>query len=470
MGNMNAGIILAGQAPDIGGSMAQGINNANAFNTVNRQNALADLYQSQGAGILAGDQNALNALAGHDPAAALGIQQTQQGMQFAENQDARLTRAEQRQVAQQAAGLSAAELTQQTQAWEDAIAMGMAANSPQEWDAIVGQSMPELVGQFENRPALVNKAIGIVEVMKLAASAEPTDEYGRYAAEEQAAGRQPLTRIEFAHAKRGAGTVVYGPDGTPIVSIGGQGGVVPTGQNTDTTATPRDADTLMSKLSEADAAAIRKGREAAVTAETLGGIAEQLEVLAPKVGYTGPGGGIYGAVDDLVGFLPGDEGARGAFRSLSTEAQLTFTEKTKGAISEKEMALFAAAVPSLRGRPEANMLVAQILRAGAARVQTRSNFMEAWAGKRGSLQGANEAWQAYRDSTAILVEDANGNLSVQQEGDWRAYIGRQASVDLTPEVIGGMAIEELKSLEGQIPTMTIQQLDAYEAAIRPGGN
>lgn len=52
--------------------------------------------------------------------------------------------------------------------------------------------------------------------------AGPQDEYGRYAAEEVAAGRNPLSRIDYAQAKKGKGTIVYDPTtGKPLVSIGG---------------------------------------------------------------------------------------------------------------------------------------------------------------------------------------------------------------------------------------------------------
>lgn len=51
---------------------------------------------------------------------------------------------------------------------------------------------------------------------------EPADEYQRYVAEEQTAGRQPLSRVDYAQAKRGKGTVVFDPTtGRPLVSIGG---------------------------------------------------------------------------------------------------------------------------------------------------------------------------------------------------------------------------------------------------------
>lgn len=49
-----------------------------------------------------------------------------------------------------------------------------------------------------------------------APEAEPADEYGRYVAEETAAGRQPLTRIEYAQAKKGGGFQVTTADGTTV--------------------------------------------------------------------------------------------------------------------------------------------------------------------------------------------------------------------------------------------------------------
>jgi len=75
-------IILAGQGPDIVGSLSRGMEAGQQANQVRQQNDLAGLYKTQGAGILAGDQGALNAVAGIDPMAALGLKQTQQSMAF----------------------------------------------------------------------------------------------------------------------------------------------------------------------------------------------------------------------------------------------------------------------------------------------------------------------------------------------------------------------------------------------------
>jgi len=73
---LNAGIILGGQTPDILGAMDKGRAMAESQINLNRQNALAELYRTQGAQIAAGDQAALNALAQFDPNASLGCSKT----------------------------------------------------------------------------------------------------------------------------------------------------------------------------------------------------------------------------------------------------------------------------------------------------------------------------------------------------------------------------------------------------------
>lgn len=54
---------------------------------------------------------------------------------------------------------------------------------------------------------------------------KPADEYGRYVAEEQAAGRQPLSRIEFKRAGQKTTRIEAGPDGGVriVEGFGGEG-------------------------------------------------------------------------------------------------------------------------------------------------------------------------------------------------------------------------------------------------------
>lgn len=77
---LNPNIILAGQTPDILGALDGGRQAAQNQLAMDRQTAMQDLYRSQGANILAGEQNALNQLAQFDPMAALGVQDARLGM------------------------------------------------------------------------------------------------------------------------------------------------------------------------------------------------------------------------------------------------------------------------------------------------------------------------------------------------------------------------------------------------------
>lgn len=72
---MNAGIILGQKPLNILGNMQQGQNMAIQQRQFKDQNALSSAYQQHGAGAMNGDQNALNALAGFDPAMAGSFKQ-----------------------------------------------------------------------------------------------------------------------------------------------------------------------------------------------------------------------------------------------------------------------------------------------------------------------------------------------------------------------------------------------------------
>lgn len=79
-------IILAGTQPDFVNVLARSDQAAQQKNEFQRTNALNSLYQEQGPQIAAGDQNALNALAGFDPKAALGVQSARQNMRINEEE------------------------------------------------------------------------------------------------------------------------------------------------------------------------------------------------------------------------------------------------------------------------------------------------------------------------------------------------------------------------------------------------
>lgn len=238
---LDPNIILQGQTPDIMGAIDQGRNSAQAQIGMNQQNALSRLYQEQGAGIANGDQGALNALAGFDPAAAqsaqsgrLGIQGQQQDLAF-NAEKMQMARDEAKahtaqQLAAQQTAMSAQEAADHAAQVESGVAAAMAAKTPEQWDAVAQQfGVPDLVGQFANRESVAASYMGVADALKefTAKPAAPADEYQRYVQEEGAANRTPLGRIEFENAKKGKGVSMSttNPDGsTTSMSFGGAAG------------------------------------------------------------------------------------------------------------------------------------------------------------------------------------------------------------------------------------------------------
>lgn len=184
-------------------------------------NAMQSFIGQNGQAIMAGDQNALGQLAGFG-AEGLGM-----AMNVQSNVEARADRAYNRTRQEKAdargdqewemrleeykAGKTAAELAAEAARIEEAVKVGLAAKTPEEFDALMIQmGAPELAGQFASREALAMKGMSMAEAFKAAnpEPAKPADDYQRYVQEETAAGRKPLTRIEFANAMKGKGVTM----------------------------------------------------------------------------------------------------------------------------------------------------------------------------------------------------------------------------------------------------------------------
>lgn len=179
---LDPSIILQGRTPDMVARYSQGLATGQQQNQIGRENALAGLYREQGAGIMAGDQGALNALAGIDPTAAMGMQSAQLGMQSTRlGMDAQrqgmaatqqrmdmLTRGEKLALADRAAAMGAAERAAAAAEIENAVKMGMTAQSSEQWDALMSQmGAADLVGQFGQRQGLAARYMEIADVFKM---------------------------------------------------------------------------------------------------------------------------------------------------------------------------------------------------------------------------------------------------------------------------------------------------------------
>lgn len=167
-------IILAGQGPDILGAVNAGDTAAATTNALRTNNRLAELYRTQGAGILSGDQNALNALAGIDPNAALGIQGTQLGMEATRlnmsmaQEEMQMKRDAIRAEAERAAAaMTAEQRAAEAAKIESGIKAASTAQTPEQWDAIVTQfGVPDLAGQFGMKDALLTQYAEVADILK----------------------------------------------------------------------------------------------------------------------------------------------------------------------------------------------------------------------------------------------------------------------------------------------------------------
>lgn len=114
--NLDHRILLSQNIANPVQAIQQGVQAAGQATQLSRQNALDTLYRDQGAQIAAGDQGALNALAGFDPMASLGVQDARQTMQ-ARTQNMEQARAAGARAAQQhAITLSAEERRKEIEA------------------------------------------------------------------------------------------------------------------------------------------------------------------------------------------------------------------------------------------------------------------------------------------------------------------------------------------------------------------
>ena len=220
---LDPSIILQGQ-----GVNALGILDASNQMAAQQKDALhtqgyRNMLATSGAGIMAGDQNALNALAGYDPAAALVIQGQRQDMDYRSQQMAALSAQEKRQAEEYARGLSAEQRAAEAAQIEEAVKMGMLIPDAATWDQQMATMAPELVGQFDNRQALAGKYMSMAEVLKQVSPEQPKlgDRY------KVVGGSLYDLGAEGGPAQVGVGAMpeetIFDANGNPIVVRGGPG-------------------------------------------------------------------------------------------------------------------------------------------------------------------------------------------------------------------------------------------------------
>lgn len=273
---LNPSIILAGQPLDVAGAIGAGNQLAMQTNQLRDQNALRDVYRTQGAGIIQGDQRALNALAAVDLPTALSAQGSVLQNRTSARQFEILNAQEQRAIQEFKAQASAAEAAAAAAQIEDAVKMGLAINDPAQWDAVMAQQAPELVGQFANKQALAMKYMTMAEALKASTPEQinPNDRFKVVGSSlfDLAAPGGPAPIGQGAMPQE----TIFGPDGKPMIIRGGIG-----------------ADVKFTEGQSKDNVYATRARGAL---ETLDPIAGELASVTQRAANADPTGVIRGAV------------------------------------------------------------------------------------------------------------------------------------------------------------------------------
>ncbi|MCI5040024.1 MAG: hypothetical protein MRY81_10100 [Donghicola eburneus] len=177
-------------------AMMQGMAYGQQMKDMKRQNALYDLYQQQGAGIASGEPNALNALAQYDPMAAREVQVQNSRLEMDRQQEARLAKKFELEVAQYAQSLDAAAAKAEAEQIRQGLFAAASAQTPEQWDALANQfGVPDLVGQFENREAYLNRYSTAADILEQQAGPKPQSAPGKVQADIQAGILPPDTPL-----------------------------------------------------------------------------------------------------------------------------------------------------------------------------------------------------------------------------------------------------------------------------------
>lgn len=184
MANYDSRVILAGQPFNALASISAGQEAGARAMQIKDQNKRRDIYAQHGAGILAGEQNSLNALAGVDPQAAMGMRQAQQA--YAQSEERmNMARAEGARAAQRLQmDMDAAALKSEQAKLKQGLAAAVTAQTPEQWDALAQQfGAPDLVGQFANREAIIGFYSGLDETLDRMTPPKPLSPPGKVQAD-----------------------------------------------------------------------------------------------------------------------------------------------------------------------------------------------------------------------------------------------------------------------------------------------
>jgi len=200
---------------------------------------------------------------------------------------------------------------------------------------------------------------------------------------------------------------------------------------------PGKPSTLTREQEKAYANRVKMFDEAAHTARDMTSDIAQMRGLRDGVSYEGGWlpdirtnvGQALGMKSGLLGIIPSGQeaGNAAALRSKAVDLQLGFSEKTKGAITDREQAMFAGATPGLHMADDGANIVFDGQEAGLNRTIERSKFYQTYLQRNRSLAGADDAWDSYIKANPVFSRK-DGKLVINKGNvsNWQSYIGGDA--------------------------------------------
>ncbi len=200
------------------------------------------------------------------------------------------------------------------------------------------------------------------------------------------------------------GTVIQMPDGSQRVKRGGQW--LPAG-NMYVGAGPKLTPQENKQLGE-----VR------MTANKASGAIQDMDRFM-TLNQRQPSGQLLGlpVVRDIAGVFNDDIGEMNAINNRLTPSQ---RESGSGAMSDRDVDMYRRSVVGVGQTGPANQRIAALAKAGAVRQRDYAAFMDYFSRVNGTLNGAQELWDAYRDAEPVYDPDT---ATMRQAKSWRAYFG-----------------------------------------------
>ncbi len=157
--------------------------------------------------------------------------------------------------------------------------------------------------------------------------------------------------------------------------------------------------------------------------------------------------------------------------SQSTKDALQYVNQTKGAVSDREMAMFKGAAVGTDKTPEFNKTYLNIAKGILVRKSQQAEFFNMWKQYYGTTQGAYEAFKKYADDNKLFTIDGqkatlNKPIGVlMQDRSWEAYINQggaqeQPLMPPIPPITEGMNGE---LTGGMVPPTTAAPATDYKS-------